>query len=54
MSDITTYRDEMFIKFVIGAEPVENFDKFVEQINKFNLKRAIEIQQAAVDRYNAR
>ncbi|MFC6653915.1 MULTISPECIES: extracellular solute-binding protein [Paenibacillus] len=54
MSDITTYRDEMFIKFVIGAEPLENFDKFTAQIGKFNVKRAIEIQQAAVDRYNAR
>jgi putative aldouronate transport system substrate-binding protein len=54
MSDITTYRDEMFIKFVIGAEPIENFDKFTAQINKFNVKRAIEIQQAAVDRYNGR
>ncbi|WP_405154689.1 extracellular solute-binding protein [Paenibacillus sp. FSL K6-0108] len=54
MSDIGTYRDEMFVKFVIGVEPIENFDKFVDQINKFNVKRAIEIQQAALDRYNAR
>ncbi|NQX46878.1 extracellular solute-binding protein [Paenibacillus tritici] len=54
MSDITTYRDEMFIKFVIGAEPLENFSKFTAQIDKFNVKRAIEIQQAAIDRYNAR
>lgn len=54
MNDITTYRDEMFIKFVMGAEPIDNFDKFVEQIKKFDIDRAIEIQQDAVDRYNAR
>jgi putative aldouronate transport system substrate-binding protein len=44
----------MFIKFVIGAEPIENFGKFTAQIDQFNVKRAIEIQQDALDRYNAR
>jgi putative aldouronate transport system substrate-binding protein len=54
MSDVNTYRDEMFVKFIMGAEPIENFDKFVAQMEKFNLKQAIKIQQDALDRYNAR
>jgi|GEM_PF-2670167 len=31
-SDATTYRDEMFVKFVMGAEPLANFDAFVCRI----------------------
>ncbi|MDO3412481.1 extracellular solute-binding protein [Saccharibacillus sp. CPCC 101409] len=54
MNDITTYRDEMFIKFAMGAEPIDNFDSYVAQIKKFNIDRALEIQQNALDRYNAR
>ncbi len=53
-SDATTYRDEMFVKFVMGAEPLANFDAYVTQMKKFNIDRGIQIQQDALARYNAR
>ncbi|MBQ4516409.1 MAG: extracellular solute-binding protein [Clostridia bacterium] len=49
-----TYRDNMILKFITGIEPLENFDKFVEQLKAYNVERGIEINQAAYDRYLAR
>lgn len=54
MNEINTYVDEMFLKFVMGQESLDNFDTYVEQIKKMNIEEAIKIQQAALDRYNAR
>jgi len=51
MNDVKTYNDEMFDKFIMGAEPIENFDKFVEKLNKMNVQDAIKIEQAAYERY---
>lgn len=51
MNEIQTYVDEMFLKFIMGEEPIENFDKYVEQIKKMGIDEAIQIQQAAYDRY---
>ena len=41
-------------KFILGTESLDNFDKFVDTMNQMNLKRAIEIENSALDRYNAR
>ncbi|MCD7751066.1 MAG: substrate-binding domain-containing protein [Lachnospiraceae bacterium] len=54
MSEINTYRDEMSLKFILGDESLDNFDKFVETLYDLGLERALEIQNAALDRYNAR
>ncbi|MDP2790299.1 MAG: extracellular solute-binding protein [Rectinemataceae bacterium] len=54
MPDITTYVTEMTVKFIIGREPLANFPAFVKQINSMKIDRAIQIQQAALDRFNAR
>ena len=54
MADINTYVDEMTAKFIMGLEPMENYDSFVETIRGMNLETAIADQQAALDRYNAR
>jgi len=51
---IKTYTSEMLIKFITGEEPIDNFDKFVEQLKSMNIEKAIEIQQAALDRFNKR
>lgn len=53
-SDISTYVDEMRIKFIMGSEPLSNFDKFVDQVKKLNVEEAIKIREAAVERYNKR
>jgi putative aldouronate transport system substrate-binding protein len=54
MTDINTYRDEMYNKFVMGAEPIENFDKYVKTLKSMGIDDAIKIQQAALERYNKR
>lgn len=54
MNEIETYRDEMVVKFIIGTEPIDGFDKFVEQMNSMGLKRATEIKSAAYARFKKR
>lgn len=51
MNEINTYRDEMTIKFILGTEKLDGFDKYVETINGMGLERALEIQNAALARY---
>lgn len=54
MNEIKTYQDEMEIKFILGTESLDNFDAYVETLQKMGLARALEIQNAALERYNAR
>lgn len=51
MSEIDTYRNEIFVKFLLGDEPLDNWDKYVEQMNTMGLPRVLEIKQAAYERY---
>lgn len=53
-SEIETYRQEMFLKFVLGGESLDNFDKYVKQLKTMKIDRAVELKQAALDRYNKR
>ncbi|WP_052486997.1 extracellular solute-binding protein [Gordoniibacillus kamchatkensis] len=54
MTDINTYKDEMLLKFIMGVEPIDNFDKYVKKIQSMGIDDAIKIQQAALERYNKR
>lgn len=54
MNDINTLVDEMTLKIILGAEPVDQFESYISKMNSLHLDRAIEIQQAALDRYNKR
>ena len=54
MNEVETYRDEMTNKFILGTESLDNFDQYVETMNSLGLQRAIEIQDAALERYNER
>ncbi len=54
INEVNTYNDEMTLKFIMGVEPVANFDKYVAQIKKLGIDRAIQIYQAAYARYNKR
>lgn len=54
MSDITTFRDESVVAFILGSKPLSEFDAYVQQIKDLNIDRAIEIQQAAYDRFQNR
>jgi len=53
-NSIDTNHQEMYTKFILGKEPLSNFDKYIEQLKKIGIDRAIEIQQNALDRYNKR
>lgn len=52
--DINTYVSEMTLKFILGTEPLSNFDSFISKLKTMKVDRAIELRQAAVDRYNKR
>ncbi len=54
MSEINTYVDEMFLKFIMGQEPLDKFADFVAQIERMNISEALEIQNTALDRFNNR
>jgi putative aldouronate transport system substrate-binding protein len=54
MTDINTLVDEMTLKIILGTEPVDSFEKYVDRMKSLKIDRAIEIQEAALDRYNNR
>ena len=51
INNVNTYAEEMEAKFITGALPISEFDNYVKQIKAFGIERAIEIKQAAYDRY---
>lgn len=54
MNDVNTLVDEMTLKIILGTEPVDNFDKYMEKMKTLKLDRALQIEKAALDRYNKR
>lgn len=54
MNEINTYRDEMTLKFILGTSELDDFDMYVENLKSMGLERAIEIQNEALKRYQAR
>jgi len=54
MNEVTTYENEMLLKFIMGTEPIGNFDKYVEQMKKMGIENAVRMQQEALERYNNR
>ena len=53
-TNITTLVEEMTVKFIMGTESMDGYEKFVEDLYTYGLQRCIDIQQAALDRYNNR
>ncbi|CAN7398039.1 ABC transporter substrate-binding protein [Paenibacillus sp. LjRoot153] len=54
VTDIQTYQDEMLLKFIMGVEPIGNFDQYVKKIQGMGIDEAIKIQQGALERFNKR
>ncbi|OPH59989.1 ABC transporter substrate-binding protein [Paenibacillus ferrarius] len=54
VTDIQTYQDEMLLKFIMGVEPLDNFDLYVKKIQGMGIDEAIKIQQGALERFNKR
>lgn len=54
MADIDTYCEEMYLKFILGSESLDNFDTYVQHIKDMGIEEAVQIQRDAVERYNNR
>ncbi len=54
MNDVNTLVAEMTLKIILGTEPVDSFDKYVAKLKSLKIDRAIDIQKAALERYNKR
>ena len=54
ISDINLFASEMVDKFILGVEPMEHYDQFVNTLKNMGIERAIAIQQSAFNRYNSR
>ncbi|MBQ9985258.1 MAG: extracellular solute-binding protein [Oscillospiraceae bacterium] len=46
----TTYTEEMLAKFILGQEPVSNFDKFQETLDELGVQEVIKAYTTAYDR----
>jgi putative aldouronate transport system substrate-binding protein len=51
MNQVNTYRDEMTLKFIFGDESLDKFDDYVKNIESMDIAKALEIQNAALERY---
>lgn len=51
MAQVNTYAKEMLLRFITGAESLDNYDAYVEEISAYGLNDAIAIYQTALDRY---
>ncbi|MDR6550887.1 extracellular solute-binding protein [Paenibacillus qinlingensis] len=51
-NEINTYKDEMFLKWLMGKEDVDaTWDKYVEQIKKLGIEDINKVRQNAYDRF---
>jgi len=50
-TSLTSYVQEQLTKFILGTRSMEEYDDFVKELEGMNVARAIEIKQAAYDRY---
>lgn len=54
MTDVNSYVDEFSLKVIMGTESIDNFNKYIEQLKKLGMDKAIEIKQSAFNRYENR
>lgn len=54
MNDINALVKEAELKIILGAEPIDAYDRYVQQMKSMGIERALKIQQAAYERYMKR
>lgn len=54
LNEVKTHQQEMFLKFIMGDEPLDKFDEYVEQLNRLGLQDVLRIYNSAMDRYKSR
>lgn len=53
-NELNTYVDEMTLKFIFGTESFDKWDNYIQTLKDMKLDRALEIENAALARYEAR
>lgn len=51
ITDINTYVEELVIKSIIGAYPLDKYDTYIKKIKSMGINEALSIQQKALDRF---
>ena len=51
MSEVNTYKDEMYLKWLMGQESIDKYDAYIQQIKKMGIDEVIKIRQTAYDRF---
>ncbi|WP_433748048.1 ABC transporter substrate-binding protein [Paenibacillus amylolyticus] len=54
MSQVNTYLNETMTAIISGQKPITEFDTMTETIKSMDIERAIEVHQAAYDRYQSK
>lgn len=54
ITSINTYKSEMLVKFIMGIEPIENFENFRTELSNRGIEKYVQYMQEAYDRYLAR
>lgn len=52
-NEIKSYHDEIINKFIVGKEPIENFDTYLSTIQTMGIEDVVKSYQAAYDRYSS-
>ncbi len=52
--EIKSYVEEMTVKFIMGLEPMENFDNFLSTLESLGVQDVVAAYQSAYDRYVSR
>ena len=53
-ADILTYVQENNVKFITGERSLDEYDSYRDTLKSMGIEKCIALQQAALDRYNAR
>ncbi|MHA6483128.1 extracellular solute-binding protein [Paenibacillus sp. strain BS8-2] len=51
MTDLNVYHEEMLLKFIMGTEPLEKFDEYVETLKAMGIEDVIKLEQTALERF---
>lgn len=54
LNEVNTYVDEMTLSFIMGQEPLDNFDKYIEKLKELNIDELLNIYETSLSRYNNR
>lgn len=54
MTEIDTYMSELALKIICGEASLDEWDAAVAELDSMGIQEAIDAQQAALDRFNAR